>query len=167
MTLQEGGSSPLELALEMKPVCRPSTWRSHFILKCDDSLKWEIINSLSQIVDSQRKASWPLLCLSYRHLGSRFSFQATIEVLRTSCFLSNWTLFLVWASVLPSCWKWNPSQFMVLPLAVFGVVPSSMGPHRTQAWSWRGCLYFVVTCLWWYLWRHPCSYLLLILSMRG
>lgn len=57
--------------------CHPRTWRSHFIPKCHNSLKWEIITSLGQIADSQRRASWSLLGLSHRHLGSRFSFQAT------------------------------------------------------------------------------------------
>lgn len=66
-----------ELALEVKRVCHLSTWRSCFIPKCCDSLKWEIINSLGQIADSPRRASWPRLYLLYRHLGSGFSFQTT------------------------------------------------------------------------------------------
>lgn len=44
MALQEVTSNPLELALEVKPVFHPSTWRSRFILKCCDSLKWEMID---------------------------------------------------------------------------------------------------------------------------
>lgn len=145
-----------ELALEVKRVCHLSTWRSCFIPKCCDSLKWEIINSFGQIADSPRRASWPGFTCYIVIWGVAFSFQTTNWVCagKDTFFSSNWTSFLGWAPILSSCWN---------EISVKSCTPSDSPRHCIWVpWTHVEPRHdgraagTSLTCLWWHLWRHPC-----------
>lgn len=103
---------------------------------------------------TQRRASWSLLGLSCRHLGSRLSFQATNWGVWTKS--RSFPLIELNSQFEPLAHiSWNRMwQGVMLPMPLLGLIYT---PEPQAKWrlAIKGPPMLAVTCLWSFLWREP------------